>query len=376
MNKISWGQLYHVAALISIISLTACSTDNDPAEPSTGQFDRKPMLQFWAQSIITPRYEAYEQSLKQLHQDAQKFTSSTDEVHLKSLRESFAKSYLAWQKVAMLTIPAAEAQSLRNYSNVFPTDTTLIQQHIQSGSYDLSLPSTLDAQGFPALDFLIHGKNSNTATLHYYQNTAKAKLYLTELSARLQRLTAAVLNQWKNGGKASFIAQDGASATASVNLFVNDFIFYYERLLRAGKVGIPAGVFSGGKRPGAVEGVYSGPLSRKLLKEALQGTVDFFAGRSAADTTSIEYGPSLATYLDSLDVRREGTLLSDVILDQWTTAQGEVDQLDANLQRSVVTNNTQMLQTYDALQKNVIYLKVDMLQALNIRVDYIDADGD
>lgn len=35
-----------------------------------------------------------------------------------------------------------------------------------------------------------------------------------------------------------------------------------------------------------------------------------------------------------------------------------------------------MLQTYDELQKNVILMKVDMLQALNINVDYVDADGD
>ena len=39
-------------------------------------------------------------------------------------------------------------------------------------------------------------------------------------------------------------------------------------------------------------------------------------------------------------------------------------------------DNTLMLQTYDVLQDNVVYLKVDMLQALDIRVDYVDADGD
>ena len=42
----------------------------------------------------------------------------------------------------------------------------------------------------------------------------------------------------------------------------------------------------------------------------------------------------------------------------------------------VETNNSLMLQTYDELQKNVILMKVDMLQALNINVDYVDADGD
>ena len=35
-----------------------------------------------------------------------------------------------------------------------------------------------------------------------------------------------------------------------------------------------------------------------------------------------------------------------------------------------------MLITYDIIQVAVVLLKVDMLQALNINVDYIDADGD
>ena len=35
-----------------------------------------------------------------------------------------------------------------------------------------------------------------------------------------------------------------------------------------------------------------------------------------------------------------------------------------------------MLETYDELQKAVVLLKVDMLQVLNIKVDFVDADGD
>ncbi len=35
-----------------------------------------------------------------------------------------------------------------------------------------------------------------------------------------------------------------------------------------------------------------------------------------------------------------------------------------------------MLTAYDELQKAVVLLKVDMLQALNIQVDFVDADGD
>jgi hypothetical protein len=35
-----------------------------------------------------------------------------------------------------------------------------------------------------------------------------------------------------------------------------------------------------------------------------------------------------------------------------------------------------MLETYDELQRNVILMKVDMLQALSIDINYVDADGD
>jgi len=42
----------------------------------------------------------------------------------------------------------------------------------------------------------------------------------------------------------------------------------------------------------------------------------------------------------------------------------------------VVNDNTRMTLTYDALQRAVVLLKVDMLQTLNVSVDYVDADGD
>jgi hypothetical protein len=42
----------------------------------------------------------------------------------------------------------------------------------------------------------------------------------------------------------------------------------------------------------------------------------------------------------------------------------------------VETNNVAMTEAFDTIQQAVILLKVDMLQALDIRVDFVDADGD
>ncbi len=42
----------------------------------------------------------------------------------------------------------------------------------------------------------------------------------------------------------------------------------------------------------------------------------------------------------------------------------------------MIDDNVQMLTLYDEMQRLVVLLKVDMLQALSINVDYVDADGD
>ena len=54
-----------------------------------------------------------------------------------------------------------------------------------------------------------------------------------------------VSNSRTDGYRDEFVNKDGSTATSSVNKLVNDYLFYYEKFLRAGKIGMPAGVFSG-----------------------------------------------------------------------------------------------------------------------------------
>ena len=56
--------------------------------------------------------------------------------------------------------------------------------------------------------------------------------------------------------------------------------------------------------------------------------------------------------------------------------QFKITDLDDDFVNQIETNNTKLLQTYDAIQEIVVLLKVDMLQLLSVTVDYIDADGD
>ena len=59
-----------------------------------------------------------------------------------------------------------------------------------------------------------------------------------------------------------------------------------------------------------------------------------------------------------------------------TVALQKITDLDDDFVNQIETNNTKLLQTYDAIQEIVVLLKVDMLQLLSVTVDYIDADGD
>ena len=152
-------------------------------------------------------------------------------------------------------------------------------------------------------------------------------------------------------------------------------MFYYEKALRAGKVGIPAGVFSGSPLPQNVESYYNQTVSKLLLTQALNATVDFFNGKGF----SSEYqsnGFSLNSYLEALGSEKNDASLQTLINNQFQVAFSKIELLNDNFIQQITNDNTKMLEAYDELQRNVILMKVDMLQALSIDVNYVDADGD
>jgi hypothetical protein len=181
------------------------------------------------------------------------------------------------------------------------------------------------------------------------------------------------VDDWNNGFRVAFIANNGSSATASTDKIVNDFIFYYERFLRAGKIGIPAGVFSNSAISANVEAPFSRIYSKQLFLAGFQATRDFFMGRSSE---GLDMGVGLDDYLDAVATANGTGSVATAIIDQWAIAQSEIDGLMDDFVLQIEQDNVRMLQAYDELQRAVILLKVDMLQALNIQVDFVDADGD
>lgn len=365
--------------LITLVSLMSCTSDStdDSGQGQTDQFDRGAMLVNWADNIIIPSYEAFDVEAKALNAAAAAFVATPDASTLGTLRTAWESAYFSFQNVELFDIGKAEEVRYSYRLNTYPTNANEITSAVESGNYDLALPSAVDAQGFPALDYLLFGLgDSDAEVLAFYTTDANAenyKKYLSDVTGSIEQLTATVLADWKNSFRGSFVSNTSSSASGSVDKLANDYIFYYEKLLRAGKVGIPAGIFSNEVLPQTVEAYYKEDLSKALLLEALNATQNFFNGKAYNRSAT---GASFKAYLDYLNTIKNGSDLSSLINAQFDAAQAKANALNSSFVVQIETNNDALLETYNELQRNTILMKIDMLQALDISVDYVDADGD
>ena len=353
---------------------TNSNTNNSPTPTS---FDREAMLVFWADSIIIPAQQKFQTDLFSLSNSISDFSTNSSQVSLDLVRENWFNAYKSWQRIEMFNIGKAEEINFGVRMNVYPVDTERVEANILSSDSDIENPNDYAAQGFPAIDYLLHGIGTNDSEIleKYTSENSKYLAYLLILSNKMTELTDSVISDWNNSYRDNFVASIDNTATSSINKLTNDFIYYYEKGFRANKIGIPAGVFSGGTLLDRVEAYYRRDISKILAIEAINSVSDFFNGISFNGNTSLT-GISFKDYIEFLETIKNDTPLGQLIIDQFESAKTNINNLNDDFTVQLENNKLDMLITYDVIQVAVVLLKVDMLQALNINVDYIDADGD
>jgi predicted lipoprotein len=338
----------------------------------TDSFDRGALLVNIADNIIIPAYEDFSSEMSTLNTVGETFTTTPNQTNLEALRAVWLAAYKTWQYIEMFDIGKAEELQFKFHMNIYPVTVSDIEDNISNGSYDLNSVNNQDAQGFPALDYLLYGlADSDAAILEKYttvENKDNYKNYITAVLDQMNTLTINVTSDFKTQ-RNSFIASTENTATSSVNKLINDYIYYYEKGLRANKFGIPSGIFSATPLPEKVEGRYKSNVSKELALTALTAVQNLFEGRHyKASTTGVSFKAYLIK-LNRLDI-------ADSTSSQFDIATAQVETLENSFASQINTDNTAMTRSYDELQKAVVLLKVDMLQALNVSVDYVDADGD
>ena len=349
------------------------NTGQNSNDDSQSSFDRSKMLEFTVDKIIIPAFDDLEAKLNDLKSSYNKFNSDMTDNNLDDLRNKWLLSYKAWQHVEMYDIGKAMKDYYAFKSNIYPVDTVRVKVNIEKGEYDLNNPNNYDSQGFPTMDYLLYGLDKDTSkVINHFKNDQKISNYLGKIIDEIIITTASVNSDWKST-KEEFVKSIENSASSNLNMLINDFIYYYEKRFRANKFGIPGGVFSSSALPDRVEGYYSKIYSRELSLEAFSSIKNFFNGISH-ENKDIS-GTGLKSYLDFLDPNKT-QLLSDEINNQFNIVENSINELNNNFSNQTSTGLLKLLTTYDNIQKAVVLLKVDMLQILNINVDYVDADGD
>jgi len=339
----------------SLLLFAGCDSGGTLSDDDAGpvvSFDRKAMLANWVDNVTIPAYENTIAALRPL------LSGLNADADLPTLQASFTTAYLAYQRQSPLIFAEGEAVRLREQLNTYPTDVDEITRGFDSEP-NLELPSLTDAQGFPALEYLLYGSEPGREPV---ATDPRATVYARRLVARMIELQEAALTALENNRDA-YVATDGNSATASIDRTVNDYVFHYEKFLRAGKVGIPAGVFSDDPLADRVESRY-GNQSLPLFLAALEASRDFFVHQGLGDYVTALEGPAATAPLTA------------AIASQFKVIETTARALPDDFELQVEGDNSKMLGLYDEMQKLTILLKVDMLQTLSINVDYVDADGD
>ena len=349
---------------------TGTTTDSSSSQGDT--FDRGSILANYSENIIIPRYNTFKSSMDILKNSIETFVNSPNSDNYDALQSDWIDSYKKWQYVEVFNISKAEEIMYGLKMNTYPVSKERTDNNIDEGKTDLTNPNDWSAQGFPGLDYMLHGiAETKDAVIELYSSESKYGNYLLTLGSVMNENTIQVVDDWITY-KDVFNSSVDNTATSAFNMMVNDFVYYFEKGLRTNKIGIPAGRFSSTPLPDKIEAYYYsknsfGNLSKTLALESRKGVEELFLG---LNSDGVE-GPSYKSYLDYLE-----TEIGTSVKTKLEEATLSLNDLQDNFLTQIAENNTLMLVAFDALQTIVVNLKTDMLSNFNIAVDYTDADGD
>ncbi len=113
-------QCFKKSLWLSIVAAVAlaCSGKDDEPSPSDNTKDRHEILIHWADNIIVPSYDDFEEAFDALAVQTESFTASPSDATLNELRTSWVNAYKTWQRVELFEFGPPDKYTLRSFSNI------------------------------------------------------------------------------------------------------------------------------------------------------------------------------------------------------------------------------------------------------------------
>jgi len=387
------------STFVALFFFWACSSDDISEEIQTSieafsnnsdEFDRTSLTSAWIDSQLLPALEDLEASLTTLDATANTFTDDVVQINLDQLRLNYLEAYKIWQHVSIFFYEDAYDFDM----NRFPVDQNQIDVNIVQG-IDYVTPrkefeSQDDAQGFPALDYLINGyANTDEEILTAFSNTNEQE-FLTYITNRMLILTQLKISTVESE-RASNIASVDNNKTSYFSKQYNDILQSLERHFREAKIVTPSGTRSRlltdaqknagvtiTAKPTFVESFFSPENSKVLYLEGLDAIQDIYYGRAYEDDADII---GVQHYITSLDAYVRTVDGEETSFDAYTTAVIEnmvtiSENLPDNFSEGVITNRIDFDNAFDAIQVYVTSIKGLQFSVFGLSIDFVDNDGD
>jgi predicted lipoprotein len=356
------------AAAITVLAtatfIIACSKGGgggtpDPVNP-TG-FDKTAMLTNYADNIIIPAYTTLQTQSAALETAVNTFLATPTAANQSALKIVFKDTYLKFEDVSVDQFGPAESALLSNFLNTFPTDSAVVEGNITRGTYDLAANTSINQQGFPALDYLLF--NPHAVADFTGAAAANRKKYAQDLVAALKTKVTGVLNGWKNTYRATFIANTRSDSGSPIAFLINQFAFEMDQL-KGPRIGWPFGKQSGGTQfPNNTEGFNSG-ISVALATENLTALKGMYNGAGS--------GKGMSDYLIWLNKQQ----LNTDVMAQFDKALNSLRAVPDPYTTSMTTRKTEIEAAYREIQVLLTLIKTDVASATGVRITYQDTDGD
>ena len=378
------------AVLISLlIGVAACDSGSgmdepvvddpviDPPPAEEPDFKRADMLANMGNNIILPSYLSFQEAIGQLRAAGDVFISSPDVASLTALQEALKNARSAWQDVALFQFGPAETFALRGVLNTYPANTEQIEENMESGGYALGTIENIAAGGFPAFDYLLHGTDNTqeeiVALFTSDDNATSRMTYLGDNLSFVEENVDLVVNRWlpSDGNYLNtFLSEDkgGVDVGSSLGELVNALVLHYERFIRDGKIGIPAGVRSSGvPRPKTTEAFYGG-YSSELAVRSVEALERLYKGTSLDGEEGIGLEENLAFLEQDMLATDISSTIEGVI--------GSLEALSDPLSVQIESDAEDVVSVFAEMQQLVVLLKADMTSFLGVSITFQDNDGD
>lgn len=364
------------SSLLFSAAFFACSKRGHNQQPGNNTtFDKTAMLTNFADNIIIPAYNTFQQKVSTLQAAAGDFADAPTLTTQFTAITALKAAQLQYQNIeAYNNLKPASAISFESYIdffgglastdlvlNGFTIDSIGIENNISTGVYNLTEYSiqSFYTQGLPALSYLIAGSN---AIAKFNSNAAKRAKYIKDIAARLKSLTDKVVGDWVVY-RSLFIGNTQSNVGSPIGNLVNQLAYEMD-VLKGPRIGWPFGKQSNGKVfPTKVEGYYTENSVALAVANLKNLKLVYTASGS---------GKGFSDYLISLGKQS----LNSMILSQFDLTVTKLQAIPDPLSNSLTTQNVAVNAAYGEVQKLLTLLKTDLASALGVQISFMDNDGD